>query len=134
MPFTLLKSRTSVHLKVRAKKLDKFFADSLKGMMTVVSPESLVTEDAIDRSIVIESSCLDDLLIDFLNEILSYAFVDGECYPGILINEIYDNFVDAELKGACAGGDCEEIRSIAYLNEGITKKKGFYETTLVFDL
>lgn len=123
-----------VGIKVWGQSLEELFKNAVKGMVSIVLDRAF---DKKDEHIEIELSAPDneDLLVDFLNEMLYKINVDN-WIPSKADIQVKDN----ELKGKIFGGKLRpdqeiavEIKAATYHNIEI-KKEEQYNTVIYFDV
>ena len=135
MPYKIEQNTADVRVRVTGKTKKVLFSDSMEGMMCVLSGGKIDLPAIQKRDVVVESCDETSLLIDFINEVLSSAFIYAEYYTKVKIRKLKDTFIDAELSGSPCDTFEEEIKAVTYAEASIEKnRKGHFETTLVFDI
>ena len=103
-------------------------------MLAILKP-NLSEKIAEARKIRVESDDLNNLLIDFLNELLYQMQVNKECYQDFELIFKNDNKLEAELRGSKLFNFNEEIKAATYYNLRIFKNEnGILECEVVFDI
>lgn len=135
MPYEILKHTADVRLRVKAGELRGLFAEALKGMMKIISPEFKEAEGEIKREVAVNSSDKTALLVDFLNEILALSQINGEVYAGVNFKEFSETKLRAELDGVKVKSFDEDVKAVTYHEADIKQnEKGEWETILIFDI
>ncbi|MCP6719517.1 MAG: archease [Patescibacteria group bacterium] len=134
LKFKILPHTADLKIKAFGKEKQELFLNMLKGMASVLQAE-IKDKKVKNREIKVESTNLNDLLVDFLNEALYLTQVNREVYENIK----FEKFTDTEIKGELVGQKVErfeeDIKAATYHQLDIQQRKdGIWEATVIFDV
>jgi len=132
-----------IAMKVSAKTIPELFINSAKGVFSLIySGKGTHGIRESGRHIYIKAETLEDLLINWLNELIS-VFYTYHFLPKNY-NDIKIKYKDTTLlRGTIKGNTLDmnklrktitEIKSAAYHNVSIKRNDKRFETTIVFDV
>ncbi|MFH1754868.1 MAG: archease [Candidatus Latescibacterota bacterium] len=96
-PFIEFDHSGDIGIEARGGDLAELMKNMTRGLFALMY-RGTVREERV-RRVRIQSSCSENLLIDWLCEVLALSAVHGELYGAIYIKKIRDDFIDALLKG-----------------------------------
>lgn len=140
MPYKFLEHTADVKMKVWSNNLKDLFNQAFKGLMNCIIPQNPNYSGQIRRLIIFSSNDFANLLIDFLNEILTLSQIYKEIYQKINFIHFPENshknlFIEAEIIGQEIDKFAKDIKAITYHNANLIKnEKGEWEITIVFDI
>jgi len=123
-----------VRVYVRGKTKQKLFLNALLAMNKILDPQIRTRVKSISRKIKIKSIDLNALIVDFLNEVLYQVQTNKEIYFQVQFKKFKDTEINAELIGRPFESLKEDIKAATYHNLEIKRKKGFFETMILFDV
>ena len=128
----VLSHTADVRLRVTAPSLEELFAEGVRGLAAQLDAQRTFGE--VRRGIVLESADRTALLVDFLNEVLAFSFVDRAVFDRVQIRRLTENAIDAEIIGERATfGD--EVKAVTYHDAEVKRlPDGAWRTILVFDI
>jgi SHS2 domain-containing protein len=135
MSYEELDHTADIRLRVRSPTLGSLFGETAMAMMTIVYGESRPGKE--ERTMEIGAENTEDLLIDFLSEILFLSEVEYLVFSSINVH-IAGNVLRASLKGEPfdperhRGGT--EIKGISYSGLKIVKEDEGYVLDILFDV
>ncbi|MBD3427141.1 MAG: archease [Candidatus Omnitrophica bacterium] len=123
--------------KVYGKDLAELFENAAFAMMDMSAElEGLRKEEK--RQIELDSAGKEDLLIDWLNEVLYTSVSEKILFLEFRVNSIEDDKLAAEIIGQSVGDDTDriniEIKAATYHEIKIEENASGYEVTVVFDV
>lgn len=131
--YRIIGTTADVKLRVFGKSPEELFQNAASGMLEILKPNC--AEKPVERKIMLEAADQNDLLIDFLNELLYQMHVKKECYKEISLKFKNEEKLEARLKGFKLRGFGEEIKAATYYNLRIFKnERGMFECEVVFDI
>jgi len=103
-------------------------------MVAVARPEGQ-KDNEVRRSILLEAPDATALLVDFLNEGLSWMHTEHEGYSGVVFRKLDEQMLEADLIGYRAESFGEDIKAVTYHEvEVVHRADGVWEATIVFDI
>ncbi|MDD1687130.1 archease [Methanoregula sp.] len=135
MSFEELPHTADVKIRAHAPTLETLFSEALRALMQVMYGDD--REGGILREVDIEAPDDEELLADFLSEILFISEVDGLVFAGADIR-IHGTTLHAVLDGELfdrvrhAGGS--EVKGISYSGLSITRDTNGYMLDIIFDV
>ncbi len=135
MSYEELDHTADIRLRVRSQTLDSLFGETAEAMMKIVYGESRPGNEA--RTIELDAENTEELLIDFLSEVLFLSEVDYLVFSSIDVN-LASNHLRALLVGEPfdperhRGGT--EIKGISYSGLKIVKGDEGYVLDILFDV
>ena len=144
--FQILPHTADVKIRARGKDYQELFKNAMLGMMEILSPSAKEFERKAKkekRKIIVESSDVNNLLIDFLNEVLYQTQVNREIYTDVKfikfpkMTEVASPSrleIKAELFGHPVSEFKEDIKAATYHGKGIKKTSAGFEIIILFDI
>ena len=134
MAYEFLEHTADVRMRVTETRLERVFADALAGLMELLQPGS-PTGPAVRRPVSLSAGDVTALLVDFLSEALLGAQTRRERYDGLVVRELTEQSITAELTGAPVAGFGDDVKAVTY-HEAQLKRgpDGRWETVIVFDV
>ena len=128
-----------VRMEVRGDSFPELFTAALEGMAELEGGGAGSTKDIPSRSsyvtrISLSSQNLTFLLIDFLSAVLAQSHIHKVIFKKVKFRKLAETELEAEVEGAKVQEFEEDVKAVTYHEAEIRKKKGIYETTLVFDI
>ncbi len=132
--YEILEHKADLKIKAFGKEKSELFLNMLLGMAENQKPE-IKNKEKIKREIKIKSLDLQNLLVDFLSEVLYQTQVNKETYNDIKFNKFSDTEIEGELLGQKAETFGEEIKAVTFHNLTIYQDPdGLWEATVLFDI
>ena len=132
--FEVLPHTADLRIRARGRTLEELFANSLRGMSSVMQAEAVSKPVEIERAIEASSPDTAALLVDFLSEALSLAEVHREVYTDVQFQELSDKSLRATLRGGRVPEFAEDIKAVTYHGVEIEETDQGYEATVVYDI
>lgn len=131
--YKIIGTTADVKLRVFGEDKDALFKNAAEGMISVLKP-SCATE-AVEREITVEADDEENLLLEFLNEVLYQMRFNKECYQEFELRFKKENKLEAILKGFKLIGFAGEIKAADYCDLKIFRNEnGILECEVVFDI
>lgn len=119
-------------LEVWAMDLASLLEQAARGMF-YLSGMRLQTEPRVTRTLSLEASDPETLLVKFLTELLYYAEQEGIAFDQYRIT--LDGFrLEAELEGARLASIDKEIKAVTYHRLAVRQVDGLLRVNIVFDV
>ena len=135
--YELLEHTADIGIRVKASDLAGLFKSA--GLaITDISAEKLKTQYPEKHKIVIDQKAenVEELFVNWLNELLSASAAEGLIFEDIRINQINDNFIDA----IAVGSDIRnykvntEIKAATYHQLKVQKTDLLWQAEVIFDV
>lgn len=138
--YRILPHTADVRLKVEGESLPELFTAALEGMSELIKPGSSKhkgddLKDFTEKHEVTASSPnVSLLLVDFLAQTLTLSHIHYAIFSRVQFLELGRDRLKARIYGRRESFE-EDIKAVTYHEVEIKKNvRGFYETTLVFDI
>jgi len=132
--YKILDHTADVKVQAFGKTKEELFLNALKGMAEVMRPEIKNEEQKMKNRIEVSSIDLDNLLVDFLSEVLYLSQINKRVYNDVKFFKFSDKGLEGELSGYNIKSFGEDIKAVTYHGLKIEKKDGFYQATVLFDI
>lgn len=132
--YKILEHPADVKIQAFGKIKEELFLNALKGMAEILQPEIKDRNQILKNRIEINSIDLDNLLVDFLNEVLYLSQVNKRAYNNIKFFKFSENGLNGELDGYQVESFGEDIKGVTYHGLKIEKKNNQYQATILFDI
>ncbi len=134
MGYEILPHTADLRIRAWGKTYEELFADSLRGMSSVMRPEVLAQSPTVERDVSVASADTVALLIDFLSEALSLAQVNKEIYSDVQFREFDERSLRAALRGVPVPEFSEDVKAVTYHGAEIRKTDRGCEATVTYDI
>jgi SHS2 domain-containing protein len=95
--FTEFDHSGDIGIEAHGKTLEDVLIHLTQGLFNLMHRGTV--GEGIERRVRIQSSSAEDLLIDWLSEVLSLSGVHGELYGAVTVKKIGEHFIEAVLAG-----------------------------------
>lgn len=130
--FQILPHKADLQLKVFAPSKEELFLNSMRAMFEAT--ETKGGKDEISQEIEISAPNLEQLLIDFLSEIIYLSETNNEVYHDIIFEKFSDSYLKGQLRGNKITKRRVLIKGVTYHNFQIQQKNGEWQATILFDV
>ena len=131
--FKIISTAEDIKLRVFGKDKDELFKNAAAGMLSVLKPSC--TKEVVERKIMVEADDAENLLLEFLNEVLYQMRINKECYQEFDLKFKNENKLEARLKGVSLRGFGGELKRGAYCDLRIWRnEREELECEVVFDI
>ena len=131
--FEVLPHTADFKLRAYGKDEEELFSHAVQGMFESLSP--VWQEETVERSITVESSDIELLLVDFLSEALYFSDVYKEAYDKCVIEEISHTCVKGVLHGKkISGFESGEIKAVTHHELSVRLRDGVWVADVLFDI
>lgn len=134
--WTLLDHTADVRMAVRGSSREGLFLNAARGFTNLLAPESRGLPDT-DLKLRLEADSIEELLVDWLRELLFHHETRGFIFVSADIEELSDTILRARLAGRTRGPKEEpeiEIKAVTYHQLSVHKNDTGYDVTIVFDI
>lgn len=134
MAYEFLEHTADVRMRVTGTSLERLFSDALAGLMELLQPGS-PAGPAVRRPVALSAGDATALLVDFLCFALLSALTRRERYDGLVVRELTEKSIAAELIGAPVAGFADDVKAVTYHEADLRRRPdGRWETVIVFDV
>jgi len=135
--YELLEHTADIGIRVKAGELAGLFKSAALAI-TDISAERLKIQYPEKHKIVIDQKAdnVEELFVNWLNELLSASAVEGLIFEDIQINQINENFIDAVAVG-CDIRNYKvntEIKAATYHQLKVQKTGSLWQAEVIFDV
>jgi SHS2 domain-containing protein len=136
-PFEIINHTADISIKAYGKNLKQLFENAALGMFNILADlEGITTSTELE--IKVEAPDKEELLIEWLDELLYNFYTKNIIFCNFDINELIDNNLTAKVKGRFIGENKNrlktEIKAATRHDLHITQKDDTYEVQIVFDV
>lgn len=132
-----LEHPADIKILVKADNLKDLFKGSalaLKEILFLKDLKNKEKKEKVEKEIWINSLDSTSLLIDFLNQILTFSDIENAVFDEIEIKKLTETEIFATIKGGKIEKFDQEIKAVTYHQSEIKKINGFYQTIIIFDI
>ncbi len=130
--YKIIPHTADLRIEVAGNNLSELFINSANALFSVA--EADLRNEQVTHQIQISAETPEDLLVDFLNELIFLSDTHNEVYNDIIIGKINETSLDAELRGFKVKSFKLDIKAATYHGLAIQKTKDGYKTQIVFDI
>ena len=128
-----------IRMQVEGDTLAELFRAALLGMDELLSPgicnNKSKSSGQIQCEISVVSSDATALIVDFLSEVLTYAYEKKTVFCKIDFQQIGEKKLKARIYGKKVSSFAEDIKAVTYHEAQVRKnEKGNWETLIIFDI
>jgi SHS2 domain-containing protein len=134
--WTLLDHTADIRMAVHGSSLEELFLNAARGFTSLLTRETRGLPDT-DLEFRLEADSTEELLVDWLRELLFHHETRGFILVSADIEELSDITLRAKLAGRTRGPEEEpeiEIKAVTYHRLSIQKNDTGYAVTIVFDI
>jgi SHS2 domain-containing protein len=134
--WTLLDHTADIRMAVHGSSVGELFLNAARGFTSLLKREFRGLTDT-DLEFRLEADNIEELLVDWLRELLFYHETRGFILVSADIEELSDTTLRAKLAGRTRGPEEEpeiEIKAVTYHGLSVHKNDAGYDVTIVFDI
>ena len=132
--FKFLEHKADLKIRIYGRDLAELFVNAALSLAEQQNPKIYPSADREWESIEIQSSDLESLLIDWLNEILSQSDLNQKIYNHFKIEEISENQLKAKIAGVKTEQKQTEIKAATYHGLEIKKTNNHWQAIVILDI
>lgn len=134
-PYEFLPHTADIKIRAYGTDLDTLFQHSMAALFAACGPQKVEPKVYKERRVVLESSQVAYLLIDFLSECLYLSDAYNETYDTVVFSELSETSLVAELQGCLINGYAiTEIKAVTYHDVSVERVNGMWQATFVLDI
>jgi SHS2 domain-containing protein len=133
--YEILDHSADLKMRVFGNDLSEVFVNMALAVAKQQAPAQVSAKGAAEE-IIIESSDLASLLVDWLSEILYCGEINKKVYTDFEITEFSENppKIKAKIKGMPVGEKNIDIKAVTYHDLEIKKVNDHWEAVVIFDI
>jgi SHS2 domain-containing protein len=134
--WTLLDHTADIRMAVHGSSVGELFLNAAQGFTSLLTRESRGLPDT-DLEFSLEADNIEELLVDWLRELLFHHETRGFILVSTDIKELSETTLKAKLTGRTRGPEEEpeiEIKAVTYHGLSVHKNDTGYDVTIVFDI
>jgi SHS2 domain-containing protein len=135
--FRFLDHTADLGILVFGGDLEELFTNAGEAFFTIITDLRRVREST-ERIIRVESTNLEDLMVNWLGELLYLHDVDGLLFKSFSIDELRDGTMKARARGEAFHEGRHviktEIKAVTYHQIEVKEEKGRWRARIIFDL
>ena len=135
--WTFLDHTADIRMEVRGTTMEELFTNAAHGLTSLLAPETLPTPD---REVHVELEGVDynDLLVDWLREILFYYDAEGFVLSEARVDALSQSALQGRLLGTTLSSEElsgeMEIKAVTYHGLAITRHETGFSAQVVLDI
>lgn len=130
--FQILDHPADLKIKVWGNNLKDFFQNILTAIFSITNPET--TDKKIKTKIEIKANDLENLVFNFLTELIYQMDINDTIFSEINFSKINEREIISEIKGKKIKKLDTEIKGITWHDFSVKKEKDGYTAILLFDI
>jgi len=124
-----------IRIRLKADSLENLFSEGMKSLYDVLQPRQKKGKSSVVLSFNLTGSDITVLLIDFLNEVLSYSLINKCVYDKISIFNFSGDSLRIELQGYTGTTFLKDIKAVTFHEaEVLESGDGIFETMVILDI
>jgi SHS2 domain-containing protein len=135
--FSLIDHTADIGLKVYGVDEKELFVNAASGMFNLITALKKITP-TISFTLSLKANSKEDLLVEWLRELLYYYNVKEMLFSSFIIEEFSPTALKAKVKGEkidlAKHSIRTEIKAVTFHQLKIEKKKNYWQTQIIFDV
>jgi SHS2 domain-containing protein len=135
--FRLLDHTADLGILVYGRDLEELFSNAGEAFFDIITDLRRVREDT-EKTIRVESSSLEDLMVNWLGELLYLHDVDGLLFKSFSIDELNGGKMKARARGEAFQEERHviktEIKAVTYHQLQVKEERGGWMARIIFDV
>ncbi len=137
-PFEIVSHTADIAVVVRGQDMQDLFRNAARALTSVLVGDQMEIGHGVERTVNLDSTDVDALLIDWLNELVFYADAEQLVFSDFH----FDDVQDGHLSVVCWGERLEasrnlfirEVKAATYHGSHISQTDNGYTARIVFDV
>lgn len=130
--YQILEHPADLKIKAYGKDLSELFDNILKAIFEATSPKLL--NKKIKTEIKVKSENLENLLVDFLSELIYQMDLNNSIYLKSNFKKLTEKELVGEFFGQKVKNFQTEIKAVTWHDLEIKKENNFWQATIIFDI
>lgn len=134
--FRTLPHTADIRFKAYGSDYEELFGNAALGFANILynDAERLIRRARGYKRVVTKAETPEELLVDFLNQILAESNIEKKIFPRVKILKISPGSLEAQLFGFPVDHFDEDVKAVSYHNAEIEETDRGLEATLVLDI
>jgi SHS2 domain-containing protein len=135
--YEILEHTADIRMRVKAGDLKTLFSRCALAMFDIIAGQNKIPADGAEELIIVqESGSLEELFINWLNELLSLSSAQGLVFLDFKIKKLSENALEARVSGVKSVNFKieKEIKAATYHQLQISKSGGGWKAEVIFDV
>jgi SHS2 domain-containing protein len=141
MPYRYLEHTADAAIEATGETLEQAFAEAGRAMLALMVNKRDMAPDR-DVEIEVTADSLEELLVQFLSEILAEQGTENLIFTDCWVREIMEMGIDFALRGKATGVKPErvkeqlgqEVKGVSYLGLKVEEESGIFKVQCVVDM
>lgn len=134
----ILNHPADLKLKIKASSPEELFKGAIEGMASIINTNNnkirKPSSFTLQQDIHLSAFSQEQLLIDFVNQVLALSDIYNAVFPFCQIKTLNDNTLEATIFGYLVSEFNTEIKAATYHKVKIKQKGDTFEVIITFDL
>ena len=124
-----------IRIRLKAGSLEHLFSEGMKSLYDVLQPRRKKEKSKVVRSVNLIGSDITILLIDFLNEVLSYSLINKCVYNKISVFKNSGDSLLVKIQGYKVTTFLKDVKAVTFHEAEVMESgDGDFETTIILDI
>ncbi|MFA4888369.1 MAG: archease [Candidatus Omnitrophota bacterium] len=136
-PYELIEHTADIGIRVRGRDLKSLFTNAASALFEIIAEEKPAPKKTLKKiSLKQKSGDLEELFINWLNELLSLSSAKGIIFQRFKINKLKQDYLEAMVSGTSVI-NCRvnvEVKAATYHQLKIEKTKTGWQAEVIFDV
>jgi SHS2 domain-containing protein len=125
-----------VGIEARGGDIGELLENTTRGLFALLCRSGV--EAVSERPIRVEAGCLEDLVVDWLNEVIATASAHGELYTSVTVHSAGEHFAEGALLGESVDPGRHdlrfEVKAATYHALSVSRDENGWRAHVIFDL
>ncbi len=135
--YEILEHTADIRIRVRAKSLEDLFSQTARAVFDIIAERKPgLSSKRIEITVNQEGGNLEELFINWLNELLSLSSADGLIFSDFKIKSLNDKFLEASVFGEKSGNFNinKEVKAATYHQFHIVENTAGWKAEVILDV
>ena len=124
-----------MRIRLKAESIEDLFSEGMKSLYIVMESRGRKGKIQIAHSLELSGSDKTVLLIDFMNEVLSYSLIHKCVFDNILLFKTQEDGLLIDLQGYKVKSFSKDVKAVTFHEAEITESEaGVFETMVILDI
>ncbi len=137
-PFEIVSHTADIAVVVRGDDMQDLFRNAARALNSVLVGDQAEVGREVEKTVNLDSTDMDALLIDWLNELLFYADAEQLVFSDFHFDDVQDGHLSVVCRGEYLEGSrnlfIREVKAATYHGSHISQTDNGYMARIVFDV
>ncbi len=140
-PFTEIDHSGDVGIEAHGADIRELLENATLGLFSLLCWNDALPGEAegmSERPIRVEAGSIEDLVVDWLNEVITTGSANGELYRSVTVHDANERFAEGVLKGELVDPDKHdlrfEVKAATYHALSVARDENGARVRVIFDL